>query len=475
MTSNRWTKSKMRTINEENDAGIRLHTNSCDKLYRWSMWRMYLNEELSRVISSRRDFSDTSKSVTKVTAPYIRHRESIKYGRQMKKLSKRDSRKPRAVDILPDNVYLVYGIPRVSINKIPDEVRKLYVSVPSCQSSNQQKHQESSECPDPAEQITKMFEFVTSDFTKGDVSKLTFRKLGENNSSLSFQSSSNWRGSKQSLDQKSNSTIRRIIALPGDTNGPTDKQSDVEATVNEEEVPLVSKSRLFWEKLASKRTDIIDLKSSKGQATETNIPRPNYVIPPPPAPPPISPNSTQNISDKTAEVQTQQSNGQVNNGNIPPPPVSPELKQTKEAMGISNDILQTQQQLLKKTVPKRTSKDLWRTLAERKTEILQLREMNGNVDNSSSNSGKKHESKTSQLWSFLFSKNKELVRMKQGSKGSQDGSKGHQQEKGKKHNVSNDKNSSLNPDNFEDNFQKELAAKLRKRREKYSVSESTNN
>lgn len=437
----------MKSIQEENDPSIRLHTNSCDKLYRWSMWRMYLNEELSRVISSRCDFSDQSKSVNKVTSPYLRHRDGVKYGHQMKRLFQRNlNNSSRSLDILPDNVYLVYGLPRASINNVPDEVRKLHKSVkPRSTYCEQKDASSSSEATDAGEQITKMFEFVTSDFTKGDVSQLTFRKLGKNKTEIQ-------NGSSKSRDQEINRTTRRKIFLPGEDSA--ESKSEVETVKSDKDVPLVSKSRLFWEKLASKKSDIIEMKNSKEQVNGVNRHQPQ-------------PDTNKMVEIKGKVDHMTDANDHKPQYFIPPPPALPQTKQTTQAAGISNDILQKQQGLLKKTVPKRTSKDLWRSLADRKTEILQLREMNGK-DNP--NPIKKHESKTSQLWSFLFAKKKELVQMKQGN---QEATKG--QERGKKNNVSKENTrSTAIPNNFEDNFQRELAEKLRKRRERDVPIESSN-
>ena len=401
---------------EHKENGIRLHRTNCDSLYRWSMWRMYLNEELSRVITARHDNQDYSHSLNSITAPYIRHPDGLKYGREMKRLYKRNIRHSGSEgDILPDNMYLVYGLPRVSLNKrIPDNVQKLHDSIHELDILHMQREKQSSDVAGADEEIIKLFDFVSSDETNHD--NLQLVKHTEQAKAYQLGTNSSVIDTNRIMVQKtsaSNTKEGSIVQtdLSKDDSIKADDKRDINLTTkSDRHIPPVSKSRLFWEKLANKKSEIIDLGREK-----------------------------------------------------------PEIKENNEHAIISEEILQKQQKLLKKPIPKRTSRDLWRTLRERKTEILQLREMSSHQNNEQGNIKnpvRRRESKTSQLWGFIFNKKKELIHMKRGHKIPNDVDKtqnGHVRKE--LNSVPNDSKANISPRNFEDSFQKELAEKLRKRRD----------
>ncbi|XP_045158798.2 uncharacterized protein LOC123524574 [Mercenaria mercenaria] len=406
-------KGRKMKVNDDDskESGLKLHKTNCDTLYRWSMWRMYLNEELSRVISARRDHLDYSNSVFSVTSPYIRHPDGKVYGHQMKKLFKRNMKHSHSGDILSDNVYLVYGLPRVSIkNRAPEEVQKLHESVHELEMLHKQRDRQSDDSAGADEQISKLFDFVTSDDTVNDNYE-SVRLLGETEK---YQGISNSGAdfSTTGVQSASSGHIKDdlLAKLDSSSNGNTKDGDKVDinmTTKSQKHIPPVSKSRLFWERLAHKKSEIIDMGKDK-----------------------------------------------------------PDIKDNHEHTMISDEILQKQQKLLKKPTPKRTSRDLWRTLRERKTEILQLREITEGQKNEHGNQIKRRESKTSQLWGFIFHKKKELVPLKRGNKVPIEVTKSHNGYGQKGFALeSNDSKPNISPRNFEDSFQKELAARLKKRRD----------
>jgi hypothetical protein len=262
------------------------------------------------------------------------------------------------------------------------------------------------------EQISKLFDFVSSneiDHSNQQSDKrhdLTEVYQHDNNANVN---NTNPHVQNQSVTNTNDGDRVEIDIL---SNGHTETGRNINLTTkSDRHIPPVSKSRLFWERLANKKTEIIDMEKEKAGVKENN----EYTV-------------------------------------------------------ISDEILQKQQKLLKKPLPKRTSRDLWRTLRERKTEILQLREMSAGQTNEQrniTNPVRRHESRTSQLWGFIFHKKKELVHMKRGHKApSSDVSKtqnGHV--KKEQMSVSNESKVNISPRNFEDSFQKELAEKLRRRRD----------
>lgn len=409
---------------DDKDSGIKLHRNNCDTLYRWSMWRMYLNEEMSRVITARRDHSGKSHTTSALTAPYIRHPDAKKYGREMKKLFQAnltESHPRHSVDILPDNVYLVYGLPRVSVRKhAPVEVQQLHQSVLELEMLHKQREKKLGDSINADKHISNLFDFVDVDVTESESeNQLSGTRLASGSSdkhpdktiqratgsTIEIQSPT-----KYSTDEHVGDNLN--LSLNGSTNNAT--KVNIHHANTGKNVPLVSKSRMFWEMLADKKSEIIHTGKEKPEKTDNN-----------------------------------------------------------EHSVISSEILQKQQKLLKKTFPKRTSKDLWNTIRDRKTEILQLRDLtsasgqNRSREREYPHCTKKHESKTSQLWSFIFSKKKELVQMKRGHKGPNEATtKAHTEQSSKKniHAGANDASTSISPRNFEGSFQNELAEKIRKRR-----------
>lgn len=399
----------MKITEGDKEGGLKIHKTNCDMLYRWSMWRMYLNEELSRVISAKRDHLDQSNSIYNVTSPYIRHPDGKKYGNQMKKILKRNIRDAHPANILSDNVYLVYGLPRVSLRKrVPDEVHQLHESLHELEMNYRRRESDGSLGAD--EQINRLFDFVTADEIHND-DPMFFGHLSPKIHSDPQVSEPSAVTKYSEFDNNQVNIETKQENTQTNSNSDGDK-AELYHTKSEKDVPLASKSRLFWERLAGKKSEIIEMAKQ-----------------------------------------------------------NPETKDNHEHVVISSEILQKQQKLLKKTVPKRTSKDLWRTLRERKTEILQMREMasssgqNNEKGNHIANEDKKHESKTSHLWGFIFHKKKETPAPKRGRRMSHDVTK-ILRDIGRKssHPGPSDTNSNISPRNFEDSFQKELAERLRKRR-----------
>lgn len=113
---------------------------------------------------------------------------------------------------------------------------------------------------------------------------------------------------------------------------------------------------------------------------------------------------------------------------------------------------------MKATPKPKTSKDLWRNLSDRKTEILKMSE---NV--------KHKESKSSQLWNFIASRKNDLLHIKRGHKNANDipGGKPDNQKTVtvlRKEPTHQAADSVPKPCNFQDSFQMELEARLRQRR-----------
>ena len=370
-------------------SSLSLHSANCDKLYRWAMWRMHINEDMSRKISDRRDFGDRSASVTSVTLPYLKHPDCCKYGKLMRK------RFGRVADVgyyrdrlrLSDSQYLIYGIPRVTLNKtVPAEVKTLYRSCPNIRylpentisetrerTEEVEKRRES----DESDQITELFKFVSFDHTP----------------ETSSQTSSHETHSTGTKDATNTQTLLNENANLG---------AMVSDDIDKER--LVTRSKVFWKKLAERKHDIIEL----GKEND---------------------NKTPEIPSKSHEEHI-----------------------------ISSDILLKQQKLLKATPKPKTSKDLWRNLSDRKTEILKMSE---NV--------KHKESKSSQLWNFIASRKNDLLHIKRGHKNANDvpGGKPDNQKtvsvlhKEPAHQAAD---SVPKPCNFQDSFQMELEARLRQRR-----------
>jgi hypothetical protein len=326
----------------------------------------------------------------------------------MKSLFKTNVMHSRSVEILPDNNYLVFGIPRVSMTKrSPEAVKQLHESMEEIDLLRKLRLAEAEETE---EEITKLFEFATSEVSKID-SQATDRHLNETGH-VQLESNTLNDEKPKSTQQLTQEKITNNVVNGIHSNNV---KTDTNRTKSERDIPMVSKSRQFWEKLANSKSEIVELDH-----------------------------------DKKA------------------------IKENHDNAVISSEILQKQQQLLKKTIPKRTSKDLWRTLRERKTEILQMRELisekNAHAQESQKHhyhqqQSKKHENKTSHLWGFIFHKKKELLQMKRGHKVSHEGPKS-LLDRGKKEDAKIDSKNS--PTNFEDDFQKELAEKLRKRRSEIS-------
>ncbi|XP_060563274.1 uncharacterized protein LOC132722750 [Ruditapes philippinarum] len=304
---------KMKRIEEEGqENGIRLHRTNCDSLYRWSMWRMYLNEELSRVITARQDNHDYSHSLTSITAPYIRHPDGLKHGNHMKRLYRRNiSHSGTSGDILPDNVYLVYGLPRVSLSKrIPEGVQKLHDSIHELDLLQMQREKRSEDLIGTDEQISKLFDFVSSN--EIDHSNQQSDKRHDQTEVYQHDNNANVNDTNRLVQNQNvtntndGDTVEIDVLSNGNTKTEDGRNINL-TTKSDRHIPPVSKSRLFWERLANKKTEIIDMENDKAGVKENN----EYTV-------------------------------------------------------ISDEILQKQQKLLKKPLPKRTSRDLWRTLRERK-------------------------------------------------------------------------------------------------------------
>lgn len=326
------------------------------------MWRMYLNEELSRVISAKRYFMDQSNSIERVTSSYTNHPDGSKYGRQMKKIfrSGGDTRTP-SFDILPDNMYLVYGLPRVSLhNQIPESVRRLHESTSCLRRSNTENDGRSGDVTE--DQISEMFKFVTLGVAESDYADST------NTVSVA--------------DNKRQFRLKDNVEV--EANGPNEQLqastflSNSDVAQNASSKSLVRKDSRF---------------------SMTNLPRKQQNSPP----------------------------------------------ETQYHVTPNKDVI----------LPIRSSKDLWRTLRERKPEILQM-----SRKNKDKTSAKKEQSKTSQLWAFIFSRKKDLIQMKREMRPSSEVSGSA---------VLTQEVESLSPRDFEDAFQRELQMKLKARAKQSEV------
>lgn len=299
------------------------------------MWRMYLNEELSRVILGNPKLSDQSKTVDSVTSSYVNHPDGKKYGRQMKRLFRSGkAAKSFSLDNLSDNMYLVYGLPRVSLtNHTP--VKQLHQSV--C-NMHQPKLQNGGMNHITDDAISEMFKFITHE------------RLSESEDSGSSSGPKYVRSSNTEL-------VKREPALQRKES----RRTQVDIHSKRDESSVITSSKILWnEKLDAKQVNRKELKSA---------------------------------------------------------------------------------------LPKRSSKLLWQTIRERKSDIIRMH-----------TDGRPHikpePSKTSQLWSFIFSKKKDLIRMKRNMK------QGDENHKPTKFEVASER---FTPCNFEDPFQRELQQKLQAR------------
>ena len=340
---------------EESD--LKLHTNHCDKLYRWSMWRMYLNEELSRVVLAKPPNIDQSNTISSVTSSYTNHPDGRKHGRQMKRLF-RTSKEDTGLDNLSDNMYLVYGLPRVSLsNRAPEPVRQLHKSVSNLHLGRKQNGTAEDE-------IAEMFNFITRDVSDTDDSVSSRGR----ECVVNIHSDHRNRGIKN-VHRQSETTDRK------QHSGPSDGARFIKKKVS-------TKDRV------SKQANI----HSGGHTTKT------------------------------------------------------------ENTAISSDILQKQFQLLKSSRPKRTSRDLWQTIRERRLDIVQMQEQeHGHIK------AKKEKSKTSQLWDFIFARKKDLIRMKREKESTS---------KTADRKMTSNASKDIAIGNFEDPFQRELQQRLQERQER---------
>ena len=371
---------------------LSLHTANGDKLYRWAMWRMYINEDMSCKISDWRDLGDRSATVTSVARPYLKHPDCRKYGKLMRRKfgHDMDTVHYRNRLKLSDGQYLVYGIPRVSLNKyVPTEIQKLKQSCPDIPSTfaniGENGFENLDEAPsdneislaemddnrrtsikDETEQITELFKFVSFENTPNTSPR---------------ESTSDTTDAPISHQVSSNQPQNDITSIDNVANDAVDKER------------LVTRSKVFWKKLAQRRHDIIELGKEN----------------PIPSPPPLP--------DKSHDTHV-----------------------------ISSDILLKQQKLLKATPKPTPHKDMWRSLAERKTEILK---MSDNV--------KQKENKSNQLWNFIASKKNDLLHIKRGVKNYSDVA-------GLKHDNHKSGTVLNNDSGFQDPFQRELEEKLRRYR-----------
>ena len=377
----------MDTESQSSRSALRLHSPNCDKMYRWAMWRMYLNEDMSLKISNREDFGDTSSTVMSVAQPYLQHPDSFDYGKMMRQKFGQSRGKRYNGPRLADNQYLVFGIPRISLHKdVPTDLVKLYRSCPDIsymsenvkENSIERMQEKQINATTESEQITHLFRFVSSEITD--------QSLQERNQDHTDSSNTNKEVSAKAENETSN--IDNIIS------------EDID------QERQVTRSRIFWKQLADRKQDIIQLGQETGGSAK--------VLP----------------------------------------------KQTRQEHVISSDILKKQQTLLRATPKPKSNKEMWKSLAERKTEILKLSKSNENV--------KRKEGKSSHLWNFIFSKKNEILHIKRGQKSNNDISATRRDSKS---------GSALNNDlpkhktdslpkaiDFEDSFQKELAERLRKRR-----------
>ncbi|XP_052777659.1 uncharacterized protein LOC128214975 isoform X2 [Mya arenaria] len=343
------------------------------------MWRMHLNEELAGAAMSMPGHK-RSEMVTNITSSYYNRRESWVYGRQMKSLSSTGTC-PTLPSVLSDNIYLVYGLPRVSIKQnTPKYVTEMHQSLHELDLVTKR----SCTSFDAAKELNIQQEYmcVNGDVRKHIVSSESSIPEGIHNYSQ------NENDSQVRFKEQPSNEVADVVATS--STKPIHMNSNDKC---ETAIPKVSKSLEFWEKLAKRKNEIIELEK--------------------------------------VHIVTKSDN-------------------SNERGAISCELLQNQQKLLKKTLPsKRSSKDLWRSVAQRKTEIVLLKENDRLAPN-------EQKQKTGQFWSFIFSKKKDILQMKRsGNKTESNDKKEVQEKKSSKDNV---------PKTFEDSFQKELADKLRKRR-----------
>lgn len=322
------------------------------------MWRMYLNEELSRVILAKGHVDDNSSTVSSVTSSYTNHPDGRKYGRQMKRLFLRSTAtKEFSFDNLPDNMYLVYGIPRVSLTiRAPERVKQLHMSASDLHRTGKKES-----CNDEeGEEIAKMFKFITHDVSDGE--SMSSDRNGKHGAPTSKKDE------------------RRLHKEPNKTN--INNKSDIQSP---------SKSQIFWENMSS----------------------------------------TGNLSIQVNKLPVVQVKG-------------------------GNSVADISQSNLPKTAgPKRSSKVLWQTIRERKTDILQMRDHRNNKCTQ-----KKEQTKTSQLWGIIFARKKDLIHMKRKAEIKQN-----------RHNlkVLQTESKVVPIGNFEDPFQRELHQRLQERARQYQT------
>lgn len=317
------------------------------------MWRMYVNEDMSCKITDWRDLGDRSATVASVARPYLKHPDCCKYGKLMRRRFgyEEDTVHYKNRLKLSDGQFLVYGIPRVSLNKyIPAELQNLKQSCPDIPSTfanigdgdfdNFNENTSDNKTPsteidedrygstkDETEQITELFKFV------------------------SFENTPN-----TSRRQSTNINTDAPISPAVSSNQPENEITSIDNVANDavDKERLVTRSKVFWKKLAQRKHEIIEL------GKENNIP----------VAPPLPPNNLGH-----------------------------------EAHVISGDILLKQQKLLKATPKSKPQKDRWRSLAENKTEILKL-----------SDNVKQKENKSSHFWNFIAGKKNDLLQIKRGVK-----------------------------------------------------------
>ena len=444
---------------------LRLHSYNCDKLYRWSMWRMHLNEELIKAITNTNPWEVNTDNVNRkvtvgsITSAYVNHPYALAHGRRLRKAFRRSV--PRNSDnVLTDNVYLVYGLPRVTLSrKVPLEVKEMYASMEEL--AIYHKNEMSKDADD---KISDIFDFISAYSRPGDPN-LTYRRLGK------AKHDQEEKRVDEGLSVKSNmNTTERGNGIP--TAPPPTRQSTIKSFANDKqatkrsrselEFPLVSKSRLFWERLASKKNELVQMSreqrsndSKEAQPTPSPVVNVPSNVPPAPPPPPLP-------SLQTTPTKVPSPPGPPPPPPPPPPPL-PNVAKVKKDKVVSSDILNKQQNLMEQTSKSR-GKDLWRTLAQRKTEILQLRELNENAGKNE-NRSKKPESKTSQFWGLIFSRKNDLLQNKRKKADPNDNKKKGRDDSKMKPDHANDAP-------FGDNFQRELAERLRKRRTKQDMLES---
>ena len=337
------------------------------------MWRMYLNEDMSQKISHREDSGDKNASAMSAALPYLNHPDCFDFGKTMRlKFGYPPSMSNGSIK-LPDNQYFIFGIPRISLQKgVPPDVLNLHRSCPDFSRASE------SNMINAAEEITELFRFVEHS---------------------ELQTHANEEDCIERNGMQSDiSNIDNII------NNDVDKER------------LVTRSKVFWKKLAQRKQDIIELGKKDGRSV--------------------------------VSVQSQ----------------------TQPEHIVSNDILIKQQHLLKhvKATPKgKSHKDMWKSLADKKTDILKMGK--NSVENL-----KHKESRSSQFWNFIASKKNEILKIKRGQKNAAGSTPVAKPDTPNFFIVSNNDISKNKLDSlpkvydFENSFQKELAERLRKRRQKES-------